>query len=81
MKAYNDAKVALFNPGLLWEIWDAEMKQLLIRVCFWGKIYYSKKQGCQTPNFSSIYLYFKGLKDPKFSVLGGAENWTPVWKA
>ena len=78
MKAYNDAKVALFNPGLLWEIWDAEMKQLLIRVCFWGKIYYSKKQGCQTPEISSIYLYFKGLKDPKLSVPGGAESRTQV---
>ena len=30
----------------------------------------SKKQGCQTPEISSIYLYFKGLKDPKLSVPG-----------
>jgi hypothetical protein len=54
------------------------MKQLLIRVCFCWKIYYSKIQGCQTPEISSIYLYFKGLKDPKLSVPGGnSENVKP----
>ena len=77
-KVYNDTKVVLFNPVLFRDLWDAEMKQLLIRVLFSWKIYYTKNQECNTPEVSSLYLYFNGLEKAKIPVPGGAENRTPV---
>lgn len=62
-RAYNDAKMALFAPAYVREYWDIEMKQLIIRVCFNWVIYYWKDIGCQTPEVSSLYLYFKDISD------------------
>jgi len=77
-RAYNDAKTTLFAPAYVREYWDVEMKQLIIRVCFNGVIYYSKKEGCQTPQISNLYLAFKNISDKKNHLPGGAESWTPV---
>jgi hypothetical protein len=71
----------LFSPVTLWDEWTPEIKQLVIKVWFNNCIYYSKTQGCRTDEISALYLTFKNLEELKFSVLGGAENWTPVWKA
>lgn len=77
-RAYNDAKMALFSPAYVQEYWDIEMKQLILRVCFNWVIYYSKDGRCQTPEVSSLYLYFKAISDKTNPATGGAENWTPV---
>ena len=61
----NDAKTILFNPVAMWKYWDAEIKQLLIGVCFNNKIYYKKNQGCRTPEISPIYWYLASLWDKK----------------
>lgn len=77
-KAYNDAKTILFAPAYIREYWDVEMKQLIIRVCFNWVIYYSKNEGCQTPQISNLYLAFKDISDTKNLLPGGAEYRTPV---
>lgn len=64
-KILNEAKTILFNPLAVWDYWDAELKQLLIGVCFNNKIYYSKNQGLHTPEISPIYWYLASLWDIK----------------
>jgi hypothetical protein len=54
------------------------MKQLLIRVLFSWKIYYTKNQECNTPEVSSLYLYFNGLEKAKIPVPGGVGCRTQV---
>ena len=65
IKVYNDAKSALFNPVWLWDTWSAEIRQLLIRVCFNNKIYYTKNQGLRTPEISVLYRAFSQFSDEK----------------
>jgi len=43
-KVYNDAKTVISNPLAIRDLQDVEIKQLLIRVCFNNKIYYTKKE-------------------------------------
>jgi len=43
-KTYSQAKLVITNPLALWDLDDIEIKQLLIRVCFDDKIYYTKKE-------------------------------------
>ena len=62
-KVYSQAKMVIINPVFLWELEDIEIKQLLIRVCFNNKIYYTKKQGLHTPEISLIYSVFSKLSN------------------
>lgn len=54
-KAFDEAKTVIENPIALWDLNDVEIKQLLIRVCFNNKIYYTKNQGLHTPEISLLY--------------------------
>ena len=76
--AYNDAKITLFAPAYVREYWDVEMKQLIIRVCFNWVIYYSKNEGCWTPQISNLYLAFKNISDSKNFSPGGVGCRTQV---
>lgn len=60
-KVFNEAKTVISNPAALWDLNDVEIKQLLIKVCFNNKIYYTKKQGLHTPEISVIYLSLSDL--------------------
>jgi len=58
LKTIEKAKSILINPVSIRDIEDAELKQLLIGVCFGGKIYYTKNQGLHTPDISLVYRLF-----------------------
>ncbi len=62
-KVYNEAKVIISNPLAIRDLEDVEIKQLLIRVCFNNKIYYTKNQELHTPEISLIYSYFAQVSD------------------
>jgi len=62
-KVYNDAKTIIANPLAIRDLEDVEIKQLLIRVCFNNKIYYTKNQGLHTPEISLIYSHFAQVSD------------------
>lgn len=61
----NDVKTILINPVTLRDIWDHNMKKLLIYVLFNGKLYYTKNQGYQTPDLTALYKLFQALKGNK----------------
>lgn len=75
---FDEARSVIFNPSKIREVWDFELRQLLIGVCYGGKIYYKKNEWCYTPEIPSLYLYFQSLNDVKNLNGGGAESWTPV---
>ena len=60
---YERIKTIITNPIAIREMWNKELKMMLISVLFGGKIYYSKKLGFQTNEnqalvkASPIYLY------------------------
>lgn len=62
-KVFDEAKTVIANPIALRDLDDLEIKQLLIRVCFNNKIYYTKNQGLHTPDISVIYLALSGLSN------------------
>lgn len=64
-KIYNEAKTVISNPLAIRDLEDVEIKQLLIRVCFNNKIYYTKNQGLHTPEISLIYSYLAQVSDWK----------------
>lgn len=57
-QTYNEVKSILKDPLSVWDLADAEIRQVLIRVCFHGKIYYKKNQGLHTPEISVLYTAF-----------------------
>ncbi len=59
----NDAKTILLDPLTLRHSHDHNMKKLIIKVLFNGKIYYTKNQGYQTPDVSALYKLFGMLKN------------------
>ena len=66
IKVFNDAKTVIANPVALRNLDDVEIKQLLIRVCFNNKIYYTKNQGLHTPEISVIYLSLSDLSPSNY---------------
>ncbi len=65
VSTFNEAKTVIGNPLVIWDLQDTELKQLLIRVCFNNKIYYTKNQGLHTPEISVIYLSLGDLSSDK----------------
>ena len=55
---YNKFVDIIENPVAIWDLWNIEMKQLLIGVLFGWKLYYKKNEGFQTPQTSLIYSIF-----------------------
>lgn len=83
-KTYNEAKIIIKNPLALRDLEDVEIKQLLIRVCFGGKIYYKKNQGLHTPEISVLYTSFGSFepsKTPNLEMIGNFSNilTKPFW--
>jgi len=66
-KVFDEAKTVIANPSALWNLNDVEIKQLLIRVCFNSKIYYTKNQGLHTPEISLLYLTLGELSNKDYS--------------
>ena len=58
-KVFDQAKVVVTNPVAIWDLEDIEIKQLLIRVCFNNKIYYTKDEGVHTPEISILFKAFE----------------------
>lgn len=48
-------------------MWTTEMKMLLSRVLFGDKIYYTKKEGYQTPHLSALYRIVSTIQGDKVS--------------
>ena len=77
-KTFQEAKTILCNPTAIRDFGDAELKQLVIRVCFGNKISYKKNQGLQTPEISGIYLAKERLLHSSVRKSGGDESRTRV---
>ena len=68
----DETKTVLANPKFIWEIWNIELKHLLIGVCFWWKLVYSKDSKLQTPEIPFIYKLSEELKDKKDNLVEAA---------
>ena len=79
-KVFNEAKTILCNPAAIRDFGDAELKQLVIRVCFNNKIMYKKNQGLHTPEISGIYLAKERLSYSSVRKSGDDEIRTRVQK-
>jgi hypothetical protein len=62
----NDVKSIILNPLTIWEVWDHNMKKLLVTILFNGKIYYTKNQGYSTPDLTALYKLFQAFAGSNF---------------
>ena len=60
---YERIKNIIEDPLSIWELWSVELKMLLVGVLFWGKLYYTKKEGYQTPQISALFGILDHLND------------------
>lgn len=71
-KLLDKALTVITNPIAIWDLNRPELVQLLIQVCFNGKIYYKKKEWLHTPDLSVIYTTFEqlnALKTPNLEII------------
>lgn len=61
---YLKAKEIFENPVAIWELWNHELRQLLLGVRTWWIIYYKKNSGVRTPENSLFYRLFKSIEYP-----------------
>ncbi len=73
---YERLKAIIEDPSSIWSMWTTELKIMLAKVLFWEKIYYTKKEGYQTPHFSALYLIISTLEGGKVASLAGDETRT-----
>lgn len=62
----NDVKSIILNPLTIWEVWDHNMKKLLVTILFNAKIYYTKNQGYSTPDLTALYKLFQAFAGSNF---------------
>lgn len=58
---FKQATIIFKNPLAIWELWDLEIKQMLIAVLYNNEIYYKKNEGLRTPHISVFLQYFKHI--------------------
>jgi len=60
-KLLDKALTVITNPIAIWNLNKPDLVQMLIQVCFNGKIYYKKKEWLHTPELSVIYTTFNAI--------------------
>ncbi len=60
---YERVRNIIEDPLSIWQLWAVELKMLLVGVLFWGKLYYTKKEGYQTPQISALFGILDHLND------------------
>lgn len=58
---FKQATIIFKNPLAIWELWDLEIKQMLIMVLYNNEIYYKKNEGLRTPHISVLFKSLSGL--------------------
>ena len=72
-KLLDKALTVITNPIAIWNLNKPLLVQLLIQVCFNGKIYYKKKEWLHTPEISVIYTTFNAIwnvNSPNLEMMG-----------
>lgn len=68
---YDRVKTLIIDPMTIREIWTTELRLLQAWVLFWGKFYYKKKEGFQTPQISVLHTIINGFGNPEVSCGAG----------
>ncbi len=70
---YNKFKWIIENPVWVWELWNKDLRSMLLKVLFDGKLYYNKKDGYKTIQNEHIYAGLNKFFDLKV-LYGGTDE-------